>query len=161
MRDTVEGFIARGGNAAFLSGNTAFWQVRIEDDGGDTMVGYKDAARRTTRASAPTAGAAHLDVVRPDHRAARDADDRCVLHRGGYARIGRRLPAARAATPSAAGALGLRGHRARATATCSAPAHVVGYECDGASSGCATASRTRPARIARRATSRFLRWRRP
>src|SRR5690606_1664842 len=26
MRDTVEGFIARGGNAAFLSGNTSFWQ---------------------------------------------------------------------------------------------------------------------------------------
>ena len=31
MRDTVEGFIGRGGNAAFLSGNTAFWQVRHED----------------------------------------------------------------------------------------------------------------------------------
>jgi hypothetical protein len=29
MRDAVEGFIARGGHAAFLSGNTAFWQVRL------------------------------------------------------------------------------------------------------------------------------------
>ncbi|MDO9174185.1 MAG: hypothetical protein Q7V62_05225, partial [Actinomycetota bacterium] len=28
MRDTVEGFIAAGGNAAFFSGNTSFWQVR-------------------------------------------------------------------------------------------------------------------------------------
>src|SRR5262249_23104573 len=28
MRDTVEGFIARDGNAAFFSGNTSFWQVR-------------------------------------------------------------------------------------------------------------------------------------
>ena len=33
MRDTVEGFIGRGGNAAFLSGNTSFWQVRHEDRG--------------------------------------------------------------------------------------------------------------------------------
>jgi hypothetical protein len=40
MRDNVEAFVARGGNAAFFSGNTSFWQVRFEDDG-RTMVGYK------------------------------------------------------------------------------------------------------------------------
>ncbi|MCU1361156.1 MAG: hypothetical protein JWN99_2445, partial [Ilumatobacteraceae bacterium] len=40
MRDTVEQFIGAGGNAAFLSGNVCFWQVRLEDDG-RTMVGYK------------------------------------------------------------------------------------------------------------------------
>jgi hypothetical protein len=45
MRDTVEAFIAAGGNVAFLSGNTSFWQVRFED-GGDTMLSYKDRARR-------------------------------------------------------------------------------------------------------------------
>jgi hypothetical protein len=45
MRDTVEAFIRSGGNVAFLSGNTSFWQVRISDDG-DTMVSYKDRARR-------------------------------------------------------------------------------------------------------------------
>jgi hypothetical protein len=44
MRDTVEAFIARGGNVAFLSGNTSFWQVRYEHDGA-TMVSYKDRAR--------------------------------------------------------------------------------------------------------------------
>jgi hypothetical protein len=43
MRASVEGFIAAGGNAAFLSGNTCYWQVRFEDDG-DTIVCYKDAA---------------------------------------------------------------------------------------------------------------------
>ena len=32
MRDTVEGFLAGGGNAAFFSGNTCWWQVRYEDD---------------------------------------------------------------------------------------------------------------------------------
>jgi hypothetical protein len=41
MRDSVEAFIAGGGNVAFLSGNTAFWQVRIEHDG-KQMMGYKD-----------------------------------------------------------------------------------------------------------------------
>jgi hypothetical protein len=45
MRDTVEGYIGDGGNVAFLSGNTSFWQVRLAD-GGNTMIGYKDAARR-------------------------------------------------------------------------------------------------------------------
>jgi hypothetical protein len=33
MRDHLETFIAGGGNVAFLSGNTCFWQVRSEDQG--------------------------------------------------------------------------------------------------------------------------------
>lgn len=33
MRDSLEAFIAKGGNAAFFSGNTCFWQVRSEDNG--------------------------------------------------------------------------------------------------------------------------------
>src|SRR5579859_3076473 len=41
MRDTVEGFLARGGNVAFFSGNTCWWQFRLEDDG-DTFVCYRD-----------------------------------------------------------------------------------------------------------------------
>jgi hypothetical protein len=32
MRDTLEGYIGRGGNVAFFSGNTCCWQVRSEDD---------------------------------------------------------------------------------------------------------------------------------
>ena len=40
MRDNLEAFIARGGNAAFFSGNSVCWQVRYED-GGQTMVTYK------------------------------------------------------------------------------------------------------------------------
>jgi hypothetical protein len=43
MRTSVEDFIASGGNAAFLSGNTCYWQVRFEDDA-ETMICYKDAA---------------------------------------------------------------------------------------------------------------------
>ncbi len=33
MRDTLEGFIGRGGNVAFFSGNSICWQVRTEPDG--------------------------------------------------------------------------------------------------------------------------------
>jgi hypothetical protein len=40
MRDTVENFIDTGGNAAFFSGNTSFWQVRFSD-GYRQMTGYK------------------------------------------------------------------------------------------------------------------------
>ncbi len=43
MRDAVDNFVARGGNAAFFSGNCCFWQVRFED-AGRTMVCYKDKA---------------------------------------------------------------------------------------------------------------------
>lgn len=39
MRDHVESWIDAGGLAAFLSGNTAFWQVRFEND--RTMTSYK------------------------------------------------------------------------------------------------------------------------
>lgn len=43
MRDAVEAFVTRGGNAAFFSGNTCWWQVRFKDSN-RTMVCYKDAA---------------------------------------------------------------------------------------------------------------------
>ncbi|WP_431898628.1 N,N-dimethylformamidase beta subunit family domain-containing protein [Nonomuraea sp. bgisy101] len=41
MRDAVEEFVRRGGNVAFFSGNTAWWQMRLED-GGRTMVCHRD-----------------------------------------------------------------------------------------------------------------------
>ncbi|HSR25579.1 MAG TPA: N,N-dimethylformamidase beta subunit family domain-containing protein, partial [Candidatus Eisenbacteria bacterium] len=43
MRDAVEEFIAGGGNVAFFSGNTCWWQVRFED-ADRTMVCFKSAA---------------------------------------------------------------------------------------------------------------------
>lgn len=39
MRDCVERFVETGGNVAFLSGNTAFWQVRFDD--AFSMTAYK------------------------------------------------------------------------------------------------------------------------
>jgi hypothetical protein len=57
MRDTAERFLAAGGNIAFLTGNTCWWQFRLEDDG-RTFVCYRDAAED------PLAGAddAHVTV---------------------------------------------------------------------------------------------------
>ena len=44
MRDNVETFIGHGGNVAFFSGNTCYWQVRFEDNN-QTMVCYKEASK--------------------------------------------------------------------------------------------------------------------
>jgi hypothetical protein len=40
QRDTVEGFIAGGGNYASLSGNTCFWQVRLDLDDDEEASGF-------------------------------------------------------------------------------------------------------------------------
>ena len=44
MRDCAEAFAERGGNIAFFTGNTCWWQVRFEDDM-RTMVCYRDATQ--------------------------------------------------------------------------------------------------------------------
>ena len=72
MRDTVEAFIARGGNAAFFSGNTSLWQVRIEGDDHDVMVGYKgffknDPLMGTDRESEVTTFWSDVVVGRPEN----------------------------------------------------------------------------------------------
>ncbi|GHH73702.1 hypothetical protein GCM10018781_38710 [Kitasatospora indigofera] len=52
MRDRVEGFVAAGGNLAVFGANTAWWQMRLED-GGRTMVCYRDAVADPMAAVAP------------------------------------------------------------------------------------------------------------
>jgi hypothetical protein len=90
MRDTVEGFIGRGGNAAFFSGNTAFWQVRITDG---AMTCWKDRAPRLD----PVVGTSdqrrlsglwsHPCIGRPEN----ELTGVSFCH-GGYARIGGGAP---------------------------------------------------------------------
>jgi len=41
MRDHVESWVDDGGHAVFLSGNTAFWQIRYEGHQDHRVVGYK------------------------------------------------------------------------------------------------------------------------
>jgi hypothetical protein len=88
MRDAVESFVARGGNAVFLSGNTSFWQVRLEDDG-STMVGFKDQFRKD-----PVYGTERqhlLTSMWSDHLIGRPENQMTgvTFSRGGYHRIGR------------------------------------------------------------------------
>ncbi|WP_282206686.1 N,N-dimethylformamidase beta subunit family domain-containing protein [Kitasatospora fiedleri] len=52
MRDSVEGFVRRGGNLAVFAGNTAWWQIRLED-GGRTLVCHRDAAADPVAATDP------------------------------------------------------------------------------------------------------------
>jgi len=136
MRDTVEGFIARGGNVAFLSGNTAFWQVRLEDHTAQgpatTMVGYKgmfknDPVYGTERQGELTSIWSDVLLGRPENRMTGVS-----FTRGGYHRIGKRVTN---------GAGGYTIHRAdhwlfEGTGltygdVLGASSTVVGYECDG------------------------------
>ena len=136
MRDTVESFIARGGNAAFLSGNTAFWQVRLEEATSEgpaaTMVGYKgffkqDPVFGTDRVS-------ELTSIWSDHLIERPENHMTGVSfaRGGYHRIGKR---------ATAGAGGYTVHRPDHWLfddtdvgygdLLGAASTTVGYECDG------------------------------
>ena len=137
MRDTVEAFVASGGNAAFLTGNTAFWQVRLERDG-EQMVAFKAAVARD-----PVVGTAderrntgiwsHRLTGRPENRMTG-----LSFTRGGYGRIA-------GATPASSGGYTVYRHRHWALEGTGlsygdqlGAAHaIVGYELD----GCALALR--------------------
>jgi hypothetical protein len=136
MRDTVEAFIARGGNVSFFSGNTSFWQVRMEDRDGHgpatRMVGYKgqfkdDPVFDTSRQS-------ELTTIWSDHLVGRPENHMTGVSftRGGYHRIGKRVTN---------GAGGYTVHRpdhwifdgtgVTYGDVLGAASTVVGYECDG------------------------------
>lgn len=136
MRDTVEGFIARGGNVAFLSGNTSFWQVRFEDRTPEgpaaSMVGYKgqfknDPVYGTSRMAELTSMWSDHEIGRPETQMTGVS-----FSRGGYHRIGKRVTN---------GAGGYTIHRADHWLfedtglgygdVLGAEAVIVGYECDG------------------------------
>lgn len=129
MRDSVEAFIARGGNALFLSGNTCFWQVRFED-GGATMVGYKGRARREDPVDDPRL----LTSIWSDPRIGRPETRLTGLtfSRGGYHRVA-------GGVPRGAGGYTIwrpqhwlfAGTDLRYGDVFGAEHGVVGYECDG------------------------------
>jgi hypothetical protein len=136
MRDTVEAFISAGGHAAFFSGNTAFWQVRLEEPTAEgpaaTMVGYKgrfkdDPVFGTDRVHELTSMWSDHLIERPENHMTGVS-----FARGGYHRIGKR---------ATAGAGGYTIHRPdhwlfEGTGlgygdVLGAGAVTVGYECDG------------------------------
>jgi hypothetical protein len=131
MRDTVETYVTRGGNVAFLSGNTSFWQVRLED-GGDTMVSYKDQARRhdPLRHSHPhllTSMWSDPIIGRPESQMTGVS-----FSRGGYARIAGGTPRGqRGYTVWRPEHWLFDGTDLRYGDVLGAEHVVVGYECDG------------------------------
>jgi hypothetical protein len=72
MRDALEAFIGKGGNAAFFSGNTCCWQVRSED-GGSALTCWKQqymmdpVFQSADRALLSTLWSHHL-LGRPENR---------------------------------------------------------------------------------------------
>ncbi len=132
MRDTVEAFIAGGGNAAFFSGNTSLWQVRIEGDDHDVMVGYKgffknDPLMGTDREPEVTTFWSDVVVGRPENHMTGVS-----FTRGGYHRIGRNVTAGLGGyTVHRAGHWIFDGTGLGYGDVLGAGATVVGYECDG------------------------------
>ncbi len=132
MRDTVERFIARGGNAAFFSGNTLMWQVRIEGDDHDVMVGYKgffkdDPLMGTSRESEVTTLWSDVIVARPENILTG-----VTFTRGGYHRIGRNVTSGSGGyTVHRAGHWIFDGTGLGYGDVLGSNATVVGYECDG------------------------------
>ena len=132
MREALDAHTAAGGNAAILSGNTCYWQVRIDEDR-RTMTGYKydadeDPVDRDAGRAVPLGS-----VGGPTDRPAGDRDDRAHVQP-------RRLLALRPRRPArerrlhglATRALGLRGHAASAYGDALGLADaIVGYEVDG------------------------------
>jgi hypothetical protein len=136
MRDSVERFVARGGNVAFFSGNTSFWQVRLEDETpegpGRSMVGFKgrfkdDPCFDTDRTREVTSMWSDYMLGRPENHMTGVS-----FARGGYHRIGKRVT-------SGAGAYTIHrpdhwlfaGTGIGYGDLLGAPATIVGYECDG------------------------------
>jgi hypothetical protein len=92
MRDAVEGFVAGGGNAAFFSGNTCWWQVRF--DGGAGMTCFKYRADEDPGVGTPDERL--LTGAWPDRRIGRPeaAMTGLSFSRGGYSRYGLGVPRA-------------------------------------------------------------------
>ncbi len=91
MRDAVEGFLADGGNAAFFSGNTCWWQVRLEDG---AMTCFKYRADEDPVLGSPDER--FLTGAWPDRRIGRPEAPMTGLSfsRGGYSRYGLGVPRA-------------------------------------------------------------------
>lgn len=135
MRDTVEGFIAGGGNVAFFSGNTALWQVRLEEpvDGtASVMVGYKGMFKNDPVYGTDRIG--ELTSIWSDHLIGRPENEMTGVsfNRGGYHRIGKRV------TSGAGGYTVYRPEHWMFDGTgidygdvLGAASTAVGYECDG------------------------------
>ncbi len=130
MRDAVEGFVDAGGRAAFFSGNTAFWQIRMED-GGRRQVAYKmdidrDPVRGTAEESSLSTMWSDPLVGRPENRMTGVS-----FTRGGYAHLENAPHGTGGYTVWRPDHWAFDGLGLTAGDVVGAEPVVVGYECDG------------------------------
>jgi N,N-dimethylformamidase beta subunit-like protein len=93
MRDTLDAHLAAGGNAAILSGNTCYWQVRFDHDAG-TMTCFKyrsdeDPVIGTSEERTLTGPWSDRRIGRPE-----TSTIGLTFTRGGYSRYGLGVPRA-------------------------------------------------------------------
>jgi hypothetical protein len=131
MRETLDRFVAGGGNAAILSGNTCFWQVRFDNDA-RTMTCFKYRADED-----PVVGTADERLVTgpwSDRRIGWPEAQTIGLTftRGGYSRYGLGVPRASGAfTVWRADHWALEGTELRYGDALGLADQIVAYEVDG------------------------------
>jgi hypothetical protein len=135
MRDAWEGFVERGGNAAFLSGNTCCWQVRSED-GGRALTCWKQNFQQDPvfAARGNTATLATLSSLWSHHLVGRPENTLTGVGFlwGGYHRShGQLMDASGGYTVHQPSHWLFEGTRLQRGDTLGAKDTVVGYECDG------------------------------
>jgi hypothetical protein len=141
MRDAVEQYVDGGGNAAFFSGNTAFWQARFEDDyaclvchktGFENDPVYIDATQESVVAQVPGLTTMWSDplVGRPEHQMTG-----VTFTRGGYARMPNSPYGSGGYTICRPDHWAFTSLGFNAGDTLGAGGIVVGYECDGCEMG--------------------------
>ena len=130
MRDAVESYVEAGGNAAFFSGNTAFWQIRFEDDRG-RIIGYKNAIKDDP--AYDTEHAPNLSTMWSDPLVGRPENRMTGVSftRGGYAHMPNAPDGTGGYTVWRPDHWAFEALPLRAGDVLGAPGLVVGYECDG------------------------------
>jgi len=129
MRDSVESWADRGGAAVFLSGNTSFWQIRLEA-GDSRVIGYKFDFEQD-----PVMGTAAESTVAtmwsdPLTRRPENQMTGVSFTRGGYANMAH-SPAGGGYTVHRPEHWVFSGLELEQGDTIGSDPMVVGYECDG------------------------------
>lgn len=130
MRVRFERFLAGGGNAMIMSGNTMWWQIRIEDD---RITCYKSAADDPITSVDPARTTTHFHASPVD-----DPEERTTglsFRFGGFVNHGAILPHSEGHggyTVAAPGHWAYQGTGVRLGEVFGREAQIVGYEADGA-----------------------------
>ena len=125
MRDCVENFVLQGGNAAFFSGNVAFWQARVESD---KVICHKMHPEQDPLYGTPLTATMWSDPVvgRPENQMTGVS-----FTRGGYAHMPHSPRGSGGYTVQAASHWVFAGTELEAGDQLGSESIVVGYECDG------------------------------